>query len=309
MRRYNLFLVSDPTRQDAHDFTRIAALVREMAPDIHAEHLTVERRGRGPRWRSLLRPTLTAEIDKTGRFRPLRGAVVRVEGPDKAMEYRRLEAAGLPVPRWTPITPDLVLDPAEWGSYVVEKPAQGGRGAYVRLRRAGRVRWQPPESYPEEHYGRQAPMLAQRFVRTGARPSVFRVCTFFGRAVAAIRYDLESARIADVMLEEAEPVSNRIVASAKGSTISLANDADVLALGEACHRVFPETPVLGADIMREEATGKLWVAEVNRGYCWLLSNGAALKMQEQFGLDFHAQFDGLRRAAEGAADATRRLAR
>lgn len=280
-----------------------------MAPDIHAEHLTVSRRGRGPGWQSLLRPTLTAEIDKTGRFKPWRGARARVEGPDKMGEYRRLEAAGLPLPRWSVITPGLALDPAEWGDYVVEKPSCGGRGAYVRLRRTTRVRYQPPESYEEGHYGREGPMLVQRFVHTGAQPSVFRVCCFFGSAVAMIRHDQTTARIDGGATGTDGPIPNRIVAAAKGSLVSLANDADVLALGEACHRVFPETPMIGADIMREEKSGKLWIAEVNRGYCWLLSNGAALKMREQFGLDVYGQFDGLRRAAQAAADATRRFAR
>ena len=309
MRRYNLFIVSDPAYQSPRDFSRIAELVEETAPDIRAEYLSVARRGRGPRWRSLLRPTLTVRINDGGRFRPLRGAVAAIGRRDKVSEYRRLEAAGLPVPKWCELLPGTTLDPAEWGSHVVEKPAHGGRGAYVRLRRTGRVRYRAPEELPQDYPGQVKRVLVQRFVRTGDQPEATRVLTCFGKVVAAIHYRNVGAQLPERPNPELGRLTTTVVASARGSHVVAADDPAVLALGSACHAAFPEVPILGTDVMREQATGKLWVAEVNCGYCWMLSNGEGLAVQQQFGLDFYRQFDGLRRAAEGMVEATRRLAR
>lgn len=309
MRRRNLFIVSDPRNQDQRDFERIAVLVEEMAPEIRARHLPTQRRARGPRWRSLLRPTLTVEMQEGGRFRPLRGALAHCRSRGKIEEYRRLEAAGLPLPEWCVIEPDTRLDPAYWGPHVVEKPSIGGRGANVRLRRTSRVRYRAPEDYPEGHRGRDGPMLAQRFVFTGDRPSAYRVLTCFGRVVMAIRYHNAAAPLPEGAAVGQANTGVNIVASARGTTIAETDEADVLALAEACRRAFPDSPMLGIDIMRSADDGSLWLAETNQGHCWLPSNPDGRNMQAEFGLDFYAQFDGLRRAAEGMIEATRRLAR
>ena len=308
MPRYNLFIVSNPQNQDQRDFERIAAMVEEMAPEIRALHLPSHRRGRGPRWRSLLRPTLTVHIQRDNAFRALRGAVARAQGGGKVAEYRRLDEAGLPVPPWREIVPGLALDAAEWGPYVVEKPSAGGRGAAVRLRRTGRLRYVDPQDFPDGHPGRKGPMLAQRFVYTGAQPTAYRVLTCFGKVLLAVRYRNETLRPAGGADDLAIGGTN-IVAAARGTTISLADEADVLAMGVACHGAFPDTPLLGTDVMREEATGKLWVAEVNANHVWSFSTPGGQEAQAQFGLDFYGQFDGLRRAAEAMVEATRRLAR
>lgn len=304
----NLFIVSNPRNQHQQDFERIAALVEELAPDIRARHLPTHRRGRGPRWASLLRPSLTVEIQRDGNFRPLRGPTASCASLGKAEEYRRLEAAGLPVPPWLEIVPDTRLDPSEWGPYVVEKPSVGGRGAGVRLRRTKGLRYRAPEAYEEDHPGRKGPMLAQRFVFTGPQPTAFRVLTCFGRVVMAQRYRNESLRVTRTA-EGLEVGGTNIVAAARGTTITLTDEPDLLALGQACHAAFPDVPLVGADIMREAETGKLWVAEVNLAHVWSLSTPDGLAAQAQFGLDFYRQFDGLRRAAEGMVEATRRLAR
>lgn len=307
MPRYNLFIVADPVLQDAHDFYRIAKLVEEMAPDIRAEFLLADRRARGPRWRSLLRRSLTVEINR-GRFRPLRGYVSTVAGNDKLLEYRRLDAAGLPLPPWREIRPGTLLDEAEWGPFAVEKPALGKRGAYVRLRRTGRIGYREPAALPEDHPGRRGPMLVQRYIHTGEKPKVTRVLTCCGRTVLAYHQHNLAAAPRHQPHPDYGPISENIVAAAKGNAMTLCDEPDILALAEACHAAFPDTPMVGTDIMREAATGKLWVAEVNRGYCWTLSDRTGKRLREQFGFDFYGQFDGLRRAAEGMIDFTRRLA-
>ena len=87
------------------------------------------------------------------------------------------------------IEPGIRLDPAVWGPYVVVKPTLGGRGDDVRIRKTGRVRYEPPESFPPEHRIRKGPLIAQRFVYTGPWAVSYRVCTFFGRALYCWRVE------------------------------------------------------------------------------------------------------------------------
>jgi len=47
----------------------------------------------------------------------------------KAKELEQLRWVGIHVPDWTVVSPDIVLDPANSGPYVVEKPTSGHRGA------------------------------------------------------------------------------------------------------------------------------------------------------------------------------------
>ncbi len=63
------------------------------------------------------------------------------------------------------------------GPYVVVKPELGRKGAEIHIKRAGRVRYRPPESFPVGHPVRKAPLIAQRFIYTGKWPSNFRVVT------------------------------------------------------------------------------------------------------------------------------------
>jgi len=83
----------------------------------------------------------------------------------------------------------------------------------------------------------------------------------------------------------------------------------VLELAARSHAVFPTIPSLGIDILRDEATGKLHLIEINpSGNSWLLCGTTGRSMQEQFGLNFHEQFGALDIIAEASIEATRRLA-
>ena len=155
------------------------------------------------------------------------------------------------------ISAETALDPQEWGAYVVVKPSHGKRGAYVWVHRTGRVRFKPPADFPEGHLGRLGPMIAQKFIYSGRWPVAYRVVTFFGRAVAAVRYvgrkDLAPLDGPDEFRTTGGGIS--IVASSKGCAIELTSEADVLDLACRAHAASPKIPSLGIDIVREEGTG------------------------------------------------------
>jgi hypothetical protein len=307
----NLILVHQQAKQDRADFVTIARQVGERAPDIRAFVVDTKETGWAePRFESSA-PTLTVSPMPIKRFAPPRGAVCQGHEFPKDEQYRRLAKLGVPLPDWTVIAPDTVLDPAQWGPYVVVKPALGRKGAEIFIKKTGRVRYKPPEQFAEGHPVRKAPLLAQRFIYTGKWPSNFRVVTFFGRALLC--WHCEAAH-------HYVPLHSRWDFKAKGgitvvsnkvdSSYRLARDADVIALAEQAHAAFPDQPLLGTDIVRDADSGKLYVIECNpRGDAWLVSSDMGRMIEAANRLNFMEQFGALEIAADTLVRETRARAR
>jgi hypothetical protein len=291
----NLILVHQKTKQDRADFETIARQIGERAPDIRVFVVdTKDADCADPRFEHGA-PTLTVAPMPIKKFKPPAGAVCQGHEYPKDEQYGRLARLGVPVPEWTTIAPDTVLDPLHWGPYVVVKPALGRKGAEIYIKRAGRVRYRPPESFPEQHPARRAPLLAQRFIYTGKWPSNFRVVTFFGRALMCWRCEAAHHHV---------PLHSRwdfkaeggitVVSNKRDSSYALARDPDVIALAEKAHAAFPDQPLLGTDIVRDADTSELYVIECNpRGDAWLVSSDMGRMIEQANGLDFAGQFGAL----------------
>ncbi len=299
------------TKQDRADFEAIARQVGERAPDIRAFVVDTKETDWADARFEQGSPTLTVSPMPIKRFAPPPGAVCQGHEFPKDQQYRMLARLGVPVPDWTAIAPDTVLDPQQWGPYVVVKPALGRKGAEIFIKRAGRVRHRPPESFAEGHPARKAPLLAQRFIYTGMWPSNFRVVTFFGRALlcwhceAAHRYVPLHSRWDFKAKGGITVVSNKT-----DSVYRLARDIDVIALAEQAHAAFPDQPLLGTDIVRDADTGKLYVIECNpRGDAWLVSSDMGRMIEAANGLDFMGQFGALEVATQTLVRETRTRAR
>ena len=298
-------------KQDRADFEAIARQVGERAPDIRAFVVDTKEAGwANSRFEGGV-PTLTVSPMPIKRFAPPPGALCQGHEFPMDEQYRMLARLGVPLPDWTAIAPDTLLDPLQWGPYVVVKPALGRKGAEIHIKRAGRVRYRPPESFAEDHPARKAPLLAQRFIYTGTWPSNFRVVTFFGRALlcwhceAAHRYVPLHSRWDFKAKGGISVVSNKT-----DSSYRLARDADVIALAEQAHTAFPDQPLLGTDIVRDADTGKLYVIECNpRGDAWLISSDMGRMIEQANGLNFARQFGALEIAARVLIEETRARAR
>lgn len=311
-----VFLVNAKRQRQYQDIVNIKNRIENDTDDIVVSILS--HKPGVTRWWQLmwlsLNPTLI--IDMVPRAKR---AIKRVRGcylkhwhmGDKIKELQLVENAHIPIPKWSAIRPGTMLNQEDWGRYVVVKPSRGRRGANVRIQKTSRVRYKSPEEYPEDHLGRIAPMVAQQFIHTGKWPAAYRVLTFLGSPLFAIRYD--GKRDNNFPLDDPDSFSigggRSIVANAMGCQIQCAGDPDILELAKQAHGAFPDVPSLGVDILREERTGKLYVIEVNPvGFSWMLSDNTGVKIQEQFGLDFYAQFGAIERASQAAIDTARRLA-
>lgn len=296
----NLNLVvwnSDPAT--AADLSRIAAHVAKFDGGIRVSvvpHHKYDQLALIPQW---FQPTLSLSLYHLGGRKLLPGNFVTGYFLPKHLEYRRLDAAAVPVPAWTLIEPGARLDPAIWGPYVVEKPALGLRGANVRIRKTGRIAYVEPHSYPVGHYGRDGPMLAQKFIYTGPWPTSFRVVTLFGEVLLCYR---------QTSTAHGNPLPGRwrfrdtgginIVSNTKDMKVELVDDADIIALAERAHRTaFPECPALGFDIVRDIETGELFVLECHTQGSWLFSGDIGQQIQADNRVDFAGQFGAFEKAA------------
>ena len=301
----NLVLVHSEGWQDVADFLAIKAIVEEMAPDIEVLVASNDIRSSLTRKRAATRPTLVFSPIRLLEFRPERGKVYQGQPMSKLTEMRRLADAGLPVPKFEEIRPETRLSPEDYGPYVVVKAshafASWGQG--IELRRTGEVRYRAPEDYPDGHPGREAPMVAQKFIDCG-KPMSCRVLTLFGATI--FTYCRESTRA--LALDPEQPVYEPadFLPAPPHRTVSSRRDPDMLALAAAAYRAMPDVALQACDILRD-ADGGLHILEINPGGgTWMLSSFQAEGFREALGVtDLAAEFDAFRVCARELIERTR----
>jgi len=224
----------------------------------------------------------------------------------KGNECRALAALGIPVPRWSMLTDHESPDLSEFGPYVVVKPDMSGRGADVKIFRRNRVRWKPRESRRGAQSGNDDRII-QDFIYTGPWATSYRVLTLFGHAILCFRLQVSRERAPLLNRYGFTPEWSKghgsIVSNGSGCDIDLEIDRDVIEFAEKAHAAFPDIPLLGTDVLREQPSGQLYVLEVNPGGAtWHFSSPAMKRMRQKRSVDPYAQLDGLRVAARVLVD-------
>lgn len=293
----NLILAWQPGAQAQSDFDRIAEIMRERAPDIAAHVIRNGFAGRS----YYDRESLSVCMNDWRGPEPARGPLYRGKHFGKWREYELFRDAGIPIPETVILKRGTTLDPSYWGGRVVLKPIRGYQGRGITLEKTSEVRWRDPRSWPSGSWRHGKEILVQRFIDTGDPVTKYRVLTLFGRALFSI---LQTAP---------EPMKNgRFTPNMLGGNSDLwsdANDPDVLDLASRAFGVLPGVACLAVDILRDKATGKLWLIEANpRGNSWHLSSGHGRRRQQAKGYDLYKQFDALSVAADALISATRREA-
>lgn len=264
----HLVIVQQPGWQALEDWHAIARKIIAIDPGIAVFVVPADRLQNRAVEMAAKCPTLVFSAGPLGLFAANRGMVYHGRPIPKMEQVRRLSEAHVPVPLTTLLRPGLKLDPAQWGAFVVVKPtdlATSSHGEGIALMRTERVRYLAPADYPRAHPGRLGPMMVQRFVDTGAFISVYRVLTLFGQALYCQLSKSPKRRVsldADDAAIEVAPIAIQGV-TARQRVFSY--DADAVALAAQAYRAVPEAPLQGVDIVREAATGRLFVLELNPG--------------------------------------------
>lgn len=302
----HLVLAYRPGWQSIEDLNRVAAYAAELDPTIRTFVVPTTHRNQVTRRAMAERATFVFSPGEMPTFRPLRGRVYQGRLVPKFEEVRALAAARLPVPRTAVLTPDLKLDPADWGDFVIVKPTDLGtssKGHGFMLMRTNRVRYIPPREYPAGHPGRYGPMLVQQYVSDDGYVGVIRVLTLFGEPLYALK-NRSVERIVDPKAPdaviEALPVAHQLLTETT-RVRSFTSAPDELALARAAHAAMPEIPLKGVDLLRD-GNGKLYIIELNcRGNTWHFSSAFEAVNRARNGEAFErqrlSQFDALRTAA------------
>ncbi len=307
--RRTLILVAQPFYIDTRDLASIADMIRRIASDLDVFMV-----GSGDNlallddriWKG---PVLTVSFGPTGKLKPRRGPIFANRAIPKIEQYRALSDAGVPTPRTALLEAGLQLDPAEWGSLLILKPAELEQTSTGRGLRLVRTAAFDPASAPEATSAGPARYLVQQFIDSGRHFSVFRNLTLFGEtiyqntATAPEQHPDLEAPDCDLAAVIPEPPRGRTVPNPS-------EDADVMAFARQAAAVFPTYPLLGLDILRDARDGRLYVIEVNAGgNVWHLSSPRTAPWRStERTAKYVRMFNPYQRAAEVLAATTRRCA-
>lgn len=302
-RRVNLILVPDLKHHEVDDFHRIVAIIKTKCSDVVPSVIS-SRFSWNKKWWLALRPSLYVGLRPIRNKKPLRGLMLHGQGLSKDRQYELLKESGLTTLRWTTLSRNTVLNPEEWGDFVVMKPEGGKRGRDVRIVKIRKARYKEEM----EHEGK---WVVQQFVHTGPQPVSYRVLTLFGKALYCMRSENTAC---GERLEKAESLrdfaGHNIVATARDGEITLVQDTDVIEFAAKVAEVFSVIPVLGIDVIRDVNTGELYCVEVNPyGQTWHFSSILGRAIQESNGFIFEQQFGAFDIAADVLIATARRLAK
>lgn len=330
---YHLLLIQTHGLQDVADFEAMRDLIHARYPDIRTyvlsislspQHLLmVENHADGvipvavnidagnPFWKDVAsKPTLMFAPIPIDLKSDLRGFRLFGEHVSKPVEMRLLASRGFSVPRSLKLDHAAHLDESEWGPLVIVKP-QTGRGSnnvrVMRTREAARIRMNtnsPHSPGPE--------MLVQQWIDTGPFLTSYRVMTVLDKVIYIMKSSaMQAWEISEdtvgteglSLSQMREPYSQQLVA-----------EQDVHQLASVLCRAFSYTTSLGLDILRDSASGKLYVIEMNSGYpTWHLSSRYIKWLDQQYTsyrhMDRYTQFNAIEEISHSLAQAVYRLAR
>ena len=310
----NLILVVHNKRYAPSDFIDIRDRIAARAPDIRAFVVGARIPANefpAPAWRDA---TLTVALSPDSLFKPLRGRFIFNRKIGKLEQMEMLRSAGIVVPRSEIFQPGMTLDAAVWGEHVMLKPAPleiSSHGDGIQLYRRARLAAMTLADFPKKHLVHTTPMIVQPFIDTGLYPSKYRALVFCGEVLYVQYTVLDEAR---PELTAADDVLEAAMVSTGGGERRYyhENYQDVAAFAKLAATAFPDVPLLGIDVIRDAATGLLYVLEINAGgNVWHFSSPMWAERRVRFPdvvKRMHEQYGAFDTAARALIAATRRLA-
>jgi hypothetical protein len=302
----NLLIVHSSGYEDISDWVEVQRRIEAQAPDIEVRIANnFAKNSVTARWQ-IKRPSVVFSASHLAEFRPLGGTIYVGHQLTKLEQFERLARHGLPTPQTSVLTPEVARTLAQWGPYVVIKPPAAAKGVRVQLVATRQLAARLDELTCN------GPMLVQPYVEhsVDGYPTSYRVLTLFGHVLCCHLTRWAAPRAA---LDEIAASAQGTIASNSrqfGNVREVVTDAEVIVCAERAQSAFPECAVLGVDVVRETATGKLHILEVNpEGLTWHFSSPVA---RQEFSAEFiqglYTQFNALDRTAQLLIEKTRATA-
>lgn len=288
-----LVLVMTPGRQAFDDLYELAKEIERQASDIIIHIVTPHDTSDSIPAYKWQWPALTVSFSLSERFTPPRGRVFENRAVKKLDQHARFRSCGISTPYTERFEFGRRYDEAKWGEFCVLKPlsltnTSKGTAQLIRTRRLEQIR---PFDFPDGHFIRHAPVLVQQFIDTGKNPAYHRVMTIFGtplywwRGFIPIERPDLSASDAEIESAIIEPKNQTI-----RQTFEVKDRRDMhvgpefFEFAARMHMAFPDIPLKGNDILKEEKTGKLYAIEMNGGgNVWHFSSTIFERSRNQMG--------------------------
>jgi hypothetical protein len=297
MAKRNLILIHRGPEYE-QDFKEIARKVTAIDKDITVYALGNSSMAQLPSL-AWMWPTLVVALTSQYRLQVKRGTVLKNSQVEKFAQYEMFRKAGIPAPPMLPFRFGMTLDPLLFGEFVVIKPMDldlTSKALGIQLFRRHRLERMEPRDFPLDHpiHKAREGYLVQRFIDTGPYPSYQRTQTFFGKVIYSWHTTLKNLR---APLDAPDNDIERAVIDIKGEgekERKLVKFPDIERLAQRVHAQFPDIPILGCDIIREQSTQNLYVLECNPGgNTWHISSKIGEEPRLSFG---NAKANGFQRA-------------
>ncbi len=266
MTRRNLILIHRGPEYE-NDFEEIANKVFALDKDITTYIAPAGSDDQLPN-EAWSRPTLVVALLPVFDLKIMRGTILRNRPISKILQAKALQEADIPTPPVLPLQFGMRLDPILFGEFVMIKPMSLGltsSGKGIQVFRRKRIELLKFSDFPADHLIRKdrEGYLVQKFINTGSHASTYRISTFLGRVMYAMKY-----RSLDVSpdLSEADSVIENGNFTQKGNRENLLDSSpEPIALAKRVAGAFSDIPLLAIDIIIEENSNRIYVIEINAG--------------------------------------------
>ncbi len=215
------------------------------------------------------KPTLVVALTSQFNLKIKRGTTLTNHVIDKIAQAAIVSRADINTPPTSLFKFGMKLDPILFGEFVIIKPRDvefTSTGKGVQLFRRRRLETVRPEDFPADHpiFKARTGYLVQRFIDTGRFPTYNRVLTFLGQPIYSANGALTDPR-PDLTSSDAVLEAANIAIQNGAKQRQWGVEDDVLDMARKVGAAFSNVPLLAIDIIREQASGKIYFLECNPG--------------------------------------------
>lgn len=307
---YRKALIVVHRNENADDFQQIARRIRKLDPTISVTMVSDFLTSKMVPAECLNLPMLVVYLCNPPPTEFKVATKIAVKEMSKIEEYehfRRHNIPCLPIEqfRW-----GMELDQSIYGEWVVLKPENmTSNGQDVNMVPTREISKLKVQDFHINHLMHKDSYLVQKFIKTGENPNFYRALVFLDEVLLSYRPELNLPYLETLDLKKLLETSVSPVRR-DDRKIHLEINEEVNALAKLVASTFPDNPLWGVDIIRDQQTGKLFVLEVNLGgNTWAFSNLHGEKFRSTVGLkNMLLQYHAWDRAAEALVRKTHAFA-
>ncbi|QDD11713.1 hypothetical protein [Candidatus Methylopumilus rimovensis] len=231
----------------------------------------------------------------------------------KLEEYEHFKKHNIPCLPIEAFTWGMTLDKSIYGDWVVLKPQNiQSTGKDVNMVPTDLIPSLTLEDFPADHLIRRDQYYVQKFVKTGEKPSHYRVLVFCGEVLyssGSTHFSIYPSFQSNLDLL----LSTSITANFNGKReIYFTKSNQLIDLALKTAKSFDNLPIFGIDIISDGLTNKLYVLEVNSGgNVWHFSSEIGKGLRRDLGgrKIMVSQYGAWDKAAKALIDITLKIAK